>query len=44
VGAALLVLTLAISTLTFGGTRTSILQGAVHIVLFLSFLVLIFKP
>jgi Ca2+:H+ antiporter len=40
----LLLLTLAISTLTFTGGRTNILQGAIHIVLFAAFIVLIFNP
>jgi Ca2+:H+ antiporter len=40
----LLLLTLAVSTLTFTGGRTSILQGAIHLVLFFAFLVLIFNP
>lgn len=38
----LLVLTLLCSTVTFAGNRTNILQGAVHVVLFLAWLVLIF--
>jgi Ca2+:H+ antiporter len=38
----LLLLTLGISTLTFGSGRTNILLGAVHLLLFLSYLVLIF--
>jgi Ca2+:H+ antiporter len=40
----LLLLTLAVSTLTFTGGRTNILQGAIHLVLFFAFLVLIFSP
>lgn len=40
----LLVLTLVISTMTFGGARTNVLQGAVHLVLFLAYLLLIFSP
>jgi Ca2+:H+ antiporter len=40
----LLLLTLTVSTLTFTGGRTNVLQGAVHLVLFLAFLVLIFDP
>ncbi len=40
----LLSLTLVICTLTFGGVRTSLLQGAVHFVLFLVFLMLVFSP
>jgi Ca2+:H+ antiporter len=40
----LLVLTLFLSVLTFGGVRTNVLQGAVHLVVFLVYLVLIFNP
>ena len=40
----LLVLTLLVSTLTFGSGRTNILQGAVHLVLFFAYLMLIFEP
>jgi len=40
----LLVLTLVLSTITFGAFRTNMLQGAVHLVLFLVYLVLIFNP
>jgi Ca2+:H+ antiporter len=40
----LLLLTLAVSTLTFTGGRTNILQGAIHLVLFFAFVVLIFNP
>ena len=40
----LLLLTLTVSTLTFTGGRTNVLHGAVHLVLFLAFLVLIFDP
>ncbi|MGH6902244.1 MAG: calcium:proton antiporter [Geminicoccaceae bacterium] len=38
----LLLLTLAVSTLTFTGGRTNVLQGAVHLALFLAFAMLIF--
>ena len=38
----LLVLTLVLSTLTFGSSRTNVLQGAVHLLLFLAYLMLIF--
>jgi Ca2+:H+ antiporter len=38
----LLLLTLLVSTLTFGSGQTNILQGAVHLVLFLAYVVLIF--
>jgi Ca2+:H+ antiporter len=40
----LLVVTLVVSTLTFGGERTNMLQGAVHLVMFLMFLALLFNP
>jgi Ca2+:H+ antiporter len=40
----LLVLTLALSILSFGGVRTNMLQGAVHLVVFLVYIVLIFNP
>jgi Ca2+:H+ antiporter len=40
----LLLLTLTVSTLTFTGGRTNVLQGAVHLALFLAFLMLIFNP
>jgi len=40
----LLLLTLIVSALTFGGVRTNLLQGAVHLVLFFVYLVLIFQP
>ena len=40
----LLVLTLFVSALTFSSTKTNVLQGAVHIVLFLAYLFLIFSP
>lgn len=41
---ALLVLTLFVSALTFSSTKTNVLQGAVHLVLFLAYLTLIFNP
>ena len=40
----LLMLTLLMSALTFGGARTNVLQGAVHLVIFVVFLVLVFNP
>jgi Ca2+:H+ antiporter len=40
----LVVLTLALSMLSFGGVRTNMLQGAVHLVVFFVYLVLIFSP
>ena len=39
-----LAVTLVVSTLTFGGDRTNMLQGAVHIVMFLVFGLLLFHP
>jgi Ca2+:H+ antiporter len=41
-GMILLVLTLAVSTLTFASARTNVLLGAVHLLLFLAYLMLIF--
>lgn len=38
----LLVLSLAVSVLTFSGTRTSVVQGAVHLLLFAAYVVTIF--
>jgi Ca2+:H+ antiporter len=40
----LLAVTLALSLLTFSGSRTTVLQGAVHLVLFFVYIVLIFSP
>jgi Ca2+:H+ antiporter len=40
----LLVLTLMVSMLTFSGARTNVLHGAVHLLLFFTYLVLIFNP
>jgi Ca2+:H+ antiporter len=40
----LLAITLVVSMLTFGGDRTNMLQGAVHIVIFLVFGLLLFNP
>jgi Ca2+:H+ antiporter len=40
----LLAVTLILSTLTFSGTRTTVLEGAVHLVLFFVYLTLIFSP
>jgi Ca2+:H+ antiporter len=42
--ALLLILTLLVSTLTFSGARTDMLKGAVHILLFAVFIVLIIQP
>ena len=38
-----MVLTLRMSFLTFGSGRTNILLGAVHLLLFFSYLILIFE-
>ncbi|WP_375409438.1 calcium:proton antiporter [uncultured Methylobacterium sp.] len=40
----LLVVTLILSTITFSGLRTTMLEGAVHLVMFFVYLVLIFSP
>jgi Ca2+:H+ antiporter len=40
----ILVLTLLVSMLTFSGARTNVLYGAVHLLLFLTYMVLIFNP
>ena len=40
----MLALTLIISMLTFGSGRTNVLQGTVHLGLFLAYLLLIFIP
>lgn len=40
----LLLLTLFVSSLTFGGVRTNVLQGAVHLLIFCMYLVLIVSP
>ncbi len=40
----LLLLTLLLSSFTFGGVRTNLLQGAVHLVVFLAYVLLIFSP
>jgi Ca2+:H+ antiporter len=39
----MLLLTLAVSVLTFGSGRTNVLQGAVHLLLFLAYVLLIFQ-
>jgi len=40
----LLVLTLAVSVVTFASGKTSVLQGCIHLLLFMVFLLLIFCP
>jgi Ca2+:H+ antiporter len=39
----MLVLTLAVSMITFASGRTHVMQGAVHLVLFLAYVLLIFQ-
>ena len=39
-----LILTLFVSALTFGGARTNVLQGIVHLLLFIVYFALIFSP
>src|ERR1700722_6127631 len=39
----MLLLTLAVSILTFGSGRTNVLQGAVHLLLFIAYILLIFQ-
>lgn len=43
-GIILIIMTLFSAALTFGGTKTSILQGAVHLALFIMYLILVFAP
>ncbi len=43
VDATLLLLTLGLSTLTFASAKTNVLHGAVHLMLFLAYLMLIFE-
>ena len=38
----LLMLTLLVSVVNFGTSRTNILQGAVHLILFISYIILMF--
>lgn len=42
--AVLLFVTLAVSIVTFSSARTNLLQGAVHLILFLIYLMLVFAP
>jgi len=39
----LLLLTFAVCIINFGSGRTNILQGAVHLILFLAYIVLLFE-
>lgn len=43
-GVVLLAVSLAVAIVTFGGPRTTVLEGAVHLVMFFVYLVLIFSP
>jgi Ca2+:H+ antiporter len=43
-GVALIAVTLVLSTLTFSGPRTTVLEGAVHLLVFFVYLVLMFSP
>jgi Ca2+:H+ antiporter len=43
-GVVLLALTLLLSVLTFSGPRTTVLEGGVHLLVFLVYVVLIFSP
>jgi Ca2+:H+ antiporter len=40
----LLILTLAVSVVTFASGKTNVLQGCIHLLLFAVFLLLIFCP
>ena len=42
--ATLMILTLGVSIITFSNGRTNLLQGVVHLVLFIAYLGLIFSP
>lgn len=44
IGIALLVITMALNLITFGGSSTTILTGMVHLVVFFVYVVLIFSP
>jgi Ca2+:H+ antiporter len=43
-GVIMLVLTSLVSMLTFSSARSNVLQGAVHLLLFLAYIMLIFQP
>jgi Ca2+:H+ antiporter len=40
----MLLLKLAVSVVTFSSSRTNVLQGSIHLILFLAYLMLIFAP
>ena len=39
-----MVMNMLMSMLTFGGVKTNVLLGAVHLVIFMVYIVLIFNP
>ena len=43
-GMVLIVLTLLLSIVTFSGPRTTVLEGAVHLLVFFVYIVLVFSP
>ena len=43
-GIVLVVLTLLLSIVTFSGPRTTVLEGAVHLLVFFVYIVLVFSP
>jgi Ca2+:H+ antiporter len=43
-GLVLIALTLVLSLLTFSGPRTTVLEGAVHLLVFFVWVVLVFSP
>jgi Ca2+:H+ antiporter len=43
-GIVLIVLTLLLSVVTFSGPRTTVLEGAVHLIVFFVYIVLVFSP
>ena len=43
-GMVLVFLTLLLSMVTFSGPRTTVLEGAVHLLVFFVFVVLVFSP
>ena len=43
-GMVLIVLTLLLSIVTFTGPKTTVLEGAVHLLVFFVYIVLVFSP
>jgi Ca2+:H+ antiporter len=43
-GMVLVLLTLLLSIVTFSGPRTTVLEGAVHLLVFFVYIVLVFSP